>query len=483
VSFKLRYTVWGIILVLAGLGNGKGIPLAYAVVGQAEDYDRFKWEDLKEFQNNLIRDESGMQPKPGEMVDMVQKLEEEKKSAQTPEDEEALQMQMEMLKAQLLHIPKPKRFGLEMSGDYKFETNSTRALPRQEKSDSTFNSDGTLRFDLSGRKTDLRFEVNGGKLWSVKFPLKDMWKAETRLRYRRKYFKRISHSSNWRIARTNTKTVDYDYDKVRWDGQIQQSMNYNFSPKLSLNLDTDYSRRVFLQQAFKKDGGWQSTFSPSGFWNFTPKSRISFGYNLGVSRNLRKEGDADSHNISLGYFGKITRKSSASVNVAYSRQVPLKQDSTTNTYTIGFGYVWQATGKSQIAMQLMRSLQNTTSTLTSGSPDSGDSTTVKQTTWFYNDSVSLTLNSRLTRKINATITSNLSWVRTEMSKDQKTAAEAESFDPTTQQLTFPQTVSLSYLLARWITLTFTYQFEYRMGDEHSDLYRNNAYTAAARISL
>jgi hypothetical protein len=161
----------------------------------------------------------------------------------------------------------------------------------------------------------------------------------------------------------------------------------------------------------------------------------------------------------------------------------LKQDSTTNTYTVGFGYVWQATGKSQLALQLMRSMQNTTSTLTSGSPDSQDSTTTKQTTWFYNDSVSLTLNSRLTRKINATVTSNLSWVQTEMSKDQKTAAEAESFDPTTQQLTFPQTVSISYLLARWITLTFTYQFEYRMGDEKTDYYSNNAYTAAARISL
>jgi len=465
------------------LTGAPAVPRAYAVVGQAEDYDQFKWEDLKEFQNNLIRDQSTTQSRPEEMMDQMKRLEIQKDTAATPDEQEVVSEQLEMLKAQLLHVPKPKRFGLEMSGDWKYETNSIRALPRYEKDDSTLNSDTTLRTDLSGRKTDLRFELNGGKLWSVEFPEKDMWKAEARLRFRRKYFRKVAHSSNLRLARTNTKTVDYDYDKVRWDGQWQNSYNYPFSPKLSLNMDTDYSRRMFLQEAFHKDGGWQSALSPSGFWNFTPKTRISFGYNLGVSRNLKKEGDANSHNFSLGYFGKMTRKSSASVNLAYSRQVPLKQDSTTNTYTVGLGYVWQFTGKTQAAVQLMRSLQNTTSVLTSGTADSVDNTTSKQTTWFTNDSISVSLNSRLTRKMNVTLTSNLSFVRTKMSKDQKTQAEEESFDPETAQMTFPQSVSISYLLARWVTLTCGYQFEYRQGDEHADMYRNHAYSAAARISV
>jgi hypothetical protein len=128
-------------------------------------------------------------------------------------------------------------------------------------------------------------------------------------------------------------------------------------------------------------------------------------------------------------------------------------------------------------------LQNTTSVLTSGTADSVDNTTSKQTTWFTNDSISVSLNSRLTRKMNVTLTSNLSFVRTKMSKDQKTQAEEESFDPETAQMTFPQSVSISYLLARWVTLTCGYQFEYRQGDEHADMYRNHAYSAAARISV
>lgn len=472
------------MLTLVVYGNGRLTPpAAYAVVGNAEEYNRFEWENLTDFQSKLVREEQGMgDKKPNDMIDEMLQLEEKKASTQTEDQKEEIQKELSQLRAQLLHIPKPKRFGFEASGQYQYISNNTRATPGHDKCDDTYTIDSTFRVDLSGRKTDLRFELNGGKLWSIHFPLNDMYRVETRLRYRRKYFKRVQHSANLRIARTNNKAVELNSNRVRWDAELQQSVNWAFSRKLSINLDNDYQRRMYLQQAFSKDSGWQFTTSPSAFWNFTPKSRISVGGNMGVSRNLRKENDANSYNANAGYFGKITKKSSASLNFAYSRQVPQKQDSTTNTYTIGVGYAWQMTGKSQLAVQAIRQLQNTVSTLVSGGVDNGTGQTIRTTTWFTNDSISLTLNSRLTRKINVVATSNWSWTRTHMSQEQKTAADAAGTNPETYQMTFPQSVNITYLVARWMTLTAGYQFEFRDGSKHkTDQYHNNTWTAAARL--
>jgi hypothetical protein len=453
---------------------------ASAVVGRAEEFDPFEWENLIEFQDGLAREE-GPELARQNIGDQLMSLDAQKAEAATAEEKADYDAIIKSLQQQILNIPKPDRFRFEISGDYRYDTNVIRAIPGQEKDDSIFNADGTLLIDLSGRKTDLRLETVVGKLWDIEFPTSDMMRLEERVRYRRRYFRKISHSSNFRFAKTDTKTIEINRDKIRLDAQWQNSINYAFSPKLSLNLDNNYSRRVFTQKPFTKDSGWENTINQSAFWNVTPKSRISAGYGFGMSRNLQKSSDANSQNVTLGYFGRVTRKSSASLNTGWSRQKPLKQDSVTNTWTLGLGYVWQATYKSQLAFQAIRSLQNTTSVSNSNDAD-GNPIATRTDTWITNDSLSASLNSRLTRKINVGVNLNMSWVRRHMSRDQKQAADEEGLDPETQQITFPSlTVTVNYLISRWVTLTCAYEFANRWGDEKQDLYRDTVWRANLRI--
>ena len=106
-----------------------------------------------------------------------------------------------------------------------------------EKGDSVFNVDSSILLDLSGKKTDFRFDLVYKRQWNIVFSEKDEAQMEERLRFRRKYFKKVSASSNSRIARHNSKSIEIDENKIRWDLDNQLSINFPFSRKLSLNAD------------------------------------------------------------------------------------------------------------------------------------------------------------------------------------------------------------------------------------------------------
>lgn len=435
-------------------------PKALAVVGRAEEFDPFEMQNVMDFQKKMTMEETDSQfGSARDVMNRISELENQQKQATGKEQVEAYNLEIEELKRQILNVPKPDRFTFELLSDAQYLSNSNGARPTEEKDDTVFDVGPTFLTDLSGKKTDLRFELNGGKQWNVEFPEKDFWKAEERLRYRRNYFKKITVAANSRIARTSNKTVEIDDNKIRWDSTQNNTLNYAFSKKLSLNMDTTLSKRLFMQEAFDQDSGWEATFAPSAFWNIRPKSRLSLGYSFGVSRNWTKSSDANSQNINLGYFGQVTRKSSASLNVAYSRQNSYKTNEISRTYTVGVGYIWQATAKSQLTAQVIRSLQNTTSDLVSGTAEDGVVT--RKDSYFTNDSISVSLNTRLTRKINIGLTQNISWTRTKTTGD-------EDADARTQQQSFPTTATLTYLIARWITFNLNYSFNVRTGDEKGD---------------
>lgn len=441
---------------------------AWAIVGQAEQYEEFKQEDLDEFQRNLNMEEQQRQMTSLQMHSNLAKASGQK----TEEFDRALQD----LKSQLLQIPSRRRIRFEANGKYQFDSNITRGFHPLEKDDSLFDTDGTVLFDLSGKKTDLRWELNSGKHWSWELPEGDFWAAEERLRYRRKYIKKLQHSAQSRIARNSSKTVEINADKIRWDSVQITAMNYPVSPKLSFNMDLNSNMRTFTQEAFDQDSSWEFNTAPNAFWNFTPKTRISGGYKLGVNRIRTKSGNSDSHELHAGYFGRITRKSSTSLDVAFTHQKPRSRDTATvNTWTTGVGYIWQMTPKTQMTVQLIRSQQNSTSDLVSGSLDA-ENTTVKNDSHFTNNGLTLSLNTRLSTRFTSIFSLNASHSQTSVLKDGQKDSE------TTQYL-FPLGWTGTYFIRRWISLTLGYTFTYRTGYEHADHFKSHLLQTAVRILI
>ncbi len=460
-----------------------GMPSAWAVVGQAEQLDPFVEQDLREYHENLVNEESSQRLlKSDELKTTLKNKEKQLRSLQGADSEEVNQ-EIEDLKRQLLSLPKRDRFQIELVEDFKYDSNIQRRIIRDEKGDSVFESTGTALFDLSGRKTDLRFELAGKKQWNIHFSENDTWLIEERLRSRRKWFKKLQASANSIFTRTNSKTVEIDAAKIRYDTGNQISVNYPFSQKLSFNSTFGLSKRIFPQEAFDQDSGWEVTAAPAAFWNFTPKSRISLGYTFGASRSQIKTGDTNSHQVDLGYFGQVTRKSSASLTTSFQHQQPRSRDTAeSNTVTAGIGYIWQLTPKTQMTIQFIRSLQNSTSNLTSGEVD-GNSTTTRTDSHFTNDSLSFSLNSRLTRKLTAILTFNGSHVGTTATTSSDAIQNELNEETETAQYGIPVSLQFAYVFARWLRVTSAYTFSYRTGNERTDKNRSHLWQTTATISF
>lgn len=449
-----RAFAWTLLLL------GVSLPRAFAVVGQAERYDPFEQERLELYQEKILAEEKAV---------TMQMLELKGDPASQTDDFNA---ELDALKESLLEMPKRDRIKMGVDGKYTFNSNVNRDVPGKQKSDSVFDLAGFVEFDLGGKKTDLRFELNGAKQWNIEFSNSDFWKVEERIRYRRKYFRKLNHSFQSAIARHSERTIEIDSKKVRYDSNQNTILNYAFSRKLSFNLDLNSQKRLFTTEAFDQDSNWGIAAAPSLFWNVTPKSRFGLGYVFGANRIRTKTGDTNSHEIKLNYFGSVTRKSSLSFDMSFSHQTPRSEDTASvNTYKIGAGYIWQMTPKTQMILQAIRSLQNSSSNSVAGEDEN---TTVKTDAYFLNDSINFSVNSRLNRKLTAVFTTGLSHFRNKVSK---TGDE----DTETRQWTFPTSVTLNYLIKRWLTLRLNYSFAYRTGNEKNDTYRNHILTSSVNM--
>lgn len=449
---------------------------AYAVVGQAEEYDYFEQQKLNEFHENLVNEEQQKQfAQADAMRDQLKQASANLKSSDESE-KQALDAEIENLKKELLTLPKRDRFQLEIVGSQTFDSNANRAPINSEKNDSMFDSGANIVFDLSGKKTDLRADTGIVKEWSVEFPEKDTIQYQETIRYRRRYFRKISQSSQSRFLRHNSKTVEIDSEKVRYDSSQNTSFNYTMTPRFSINNDFNMTHRYFPQEAFDQDSSFEVGAAPSLFWNVTPKSRFSLGYRLAGNRIRTKTGDTNSHEIHAGYFGRITKKSSTSIDLAFQHQIPKSQGGATiNGVTSGLGYIWQMTPKTQFLIQYITSYQNSTSNATSGidAAATADTPVTKTSTRFLNNSVSLSLNARLNRKLTAVL--NLNPYFTLNYND------APGSDPKSASYGLPVSIGLTYIVKRWLTLNTGYTFSYRTGDEHADRSRVNTWKNSARL--
>lgn len=450
-----------------------GVPLSYAVVGQAERYDIYREEELREFHDQLVAQER----KRAEMDLAVKQLRDLKAEEEGESREAALgevaPEDREQLERELLGIVERDRFRMGLEGRYLYDTNISRKPPRQEKGDSVLDVTGFTEFDLSGKKTDLRFEIRGAKEWNIHFPTSDFWMLEERLRYRRKYFRKLLHSVQSRLVRINEKTIEIDTKKIRYDSFQNMNFHTTLFRKLEANVEVNWIKRVFTTEPYDQDSTWEWTLVPSAVWAFTPKSRIFLGYRFGANRIRTKVGDSNSHEVATRYFGKITRKTSASIDLAFSHQTKRSAETPkVNTVTVGTGLIYQWTPKTQVTLQFIRSLQNSTSNRVSGTEDE----TTKEDVHFINDSLSLSMNSRLMRKLTAVITLNTSHVRTKVERGGNKDAE-------TRQFTFPVSVILDYMIKRWLRWQLSYTFAFRTGDEKSDTYRTHQWLTSVSMTF
>lgn len=449
--------------------------LSYAIVGKAEQYDEFKAEDLSEFHENLTNEELKEQLERSDALAKALKKKEKESEELTDEEKTLAEEEINALRTELLQLPKRDKFSGELTGSYRYTSNVDRARIHSEKGDSVFKTIPGLNIDLSGRKTDLRMSLEGNRTWNIKRDASDEYEIGESLSYRRKYFKKLNHSVKSRVARHNSKTIEINKDKIRWDFDESSAYNLPLTRKLSLNSSLGGSKRLFPQEAFDSDSAWEFTSSPSLFWNFTPKSRVSLGYEFGANRIRSKAGDANQHGIQLGYFGKITRKSSTSLDLTFNHQSPRSfETGTVNTVTAGLGYIWQMTAKTQMTVQLIRSMQNTTSNLISGDVE-GDSVTEKQDIHYTNNSVSYSINSRLTRKLTAVLAVTPSLATTH------TDATRENEEDENTQITLPVSISATYPLTRQASLNVGYTFSYRRADEKADEHRVHQLDTSLRM--
>jgi len=461
-----------LFLMLAFCACGR----VYAVVeSNAEQLDPFKEQDLKDFQEKLTAEEEEVQEV--EAAKTLKSMDTLGRAAKTAEaqGDRLSKADIEELRKKLLNVQKKDRWRFGLDGDHSYNTNNNGATPQHEKGDSQFNATANTEYNFGGKKTDMGLEVRGTKNWNIIASTNDTWQGEERLRSRRKFFKKTNVTANSRIARNASKTLEIDTNKIRWDANNQMSTNFAFSKKLSANLDLATTKRMFLQEAFDQDSGWQATGNPSAFWNVTPKSRISLGYGEGVSRNRLKAGNSDSQDVRIGYFGQVTRKSSASIDLGVSKQDSFKASSRSTSVTLGSGYIWQTTAKVQTSVQVTRGFSNTTSESVSG--DSTDTAVVtKSDNYSINDNFALSLNYRMASKISLSMTSGIS--------DSKAKAFTDGgLTSVSHIMTFPSSMGVNLSLTNWLTTSFTYSFSYKVGNEKTDLSRVHTFASTMGISF
>lgn len=399
---------------------------------------------------------------------VTQLLLEEKKSAlkaaATSEEEKAAREELERLEKELLHFPKRDRFSFGGDFDLTYDNNVNRNSIHHEKGDTLFNINPFVNLDLGGKKTNLRAEYRWQRKYNAKVSEgRDTTVQELTVRSGRKIGKRTTLSLNDRLTRESLRIQGIDDgNKIRWDNSHRASLNYELNRKLSFNFDADYANRYFSHENFDQDGDWQFSLEPSVSFQMRPKTRFNFAYSWRTTQIKTKASDATTHLLRVGYFGKITGKSSLQADFSQSFQDPdSAQASSSNQTTSSLGYIWKMTPKTSL-----RVLYSNTFTLTLSDSVSGVNLS-KTESRSRTNALSLSVRFRPYRKLSTEFSFDGSHTHT---KTKKTATA----NARTGVFTFPFQLAADYELAKWLRLRFSYTFQYQYGNEKSD--ENRAHT-------
>jgi len=405
---------------------------------------------------------------------LLEAMEEKVLQEETGSQESARLEELKEYEKELLQRPKKDRLRYGGDFDLTYDNNVARGVIRAEEGDTTFILKPFVELDLSGRRTDFRAEFKTTQSYRVKVSEgSDTRSAEVSLRAGRKIAKKTTLSFNGRLNRTSARDVEIDDDgrKITYDNSHQGSLNYEMNRKFSASFDTNYTATDYPHENFDQDGTDQIQLSPNLNFQMTPKTRLSIGYRWTQNMTKTKSSDNTKNEIRLSYTGKITGKSTLSVDFtqAFSRPDAAAASHADET-TVSVGYIWAATPKSSIRFQY-----SNTTVLSLSDSISGDEL-LKSATRTASDAWSTSFRFKLHRKLSAEFSSNISHSH---SKTKKTGSD----NTRSRTFTFPFQTALDYQLLNWLQLRFTYTYRHQIGNEESDEHRAHTWFVHTNISL
>lgn len=384
--------------------------------------------------------------------------------------------EIKRLKKELLHFPKKKRFRFGGDFDMTHDTNPVGLGIHHEESDTSFNLNPFTEVDLSGVKTDLRLEFRESNHYNVKRskdPSNDTLGQEGRIRFGRRIVKKTDLSFNERLSRTSTRVSGIDDGtKVTWSNSARAGLSYTYNPKLVLNLEVNHSATLTPHEIFDQDRNYVFNFDPNLLFRPTPKTQLSMGYRWSIAHSRTEVSDTTSHIFRMGYSGKITPKSSVSLDFSWTIQDPVSiQAANSKQYSTSVGYIWQVTRKTSVRLSYSNSYQHTLSDAVS------DAQLLKTSVRSFSNTLGLSTRLRLRRKISTEFSFNGAHGLTRTQKTGSDNAKAQTW-------TLPFQLAIDYDLARWIRLRFSYTFRYRLGDEpKTDEIREHTWLVSTNVAL
>ena len=396
------------------------------------------------------------------------------------EQQSDMKQELKEIEKELLQFPKKDRIRMGGDFDFTYEDNVGRLPVHHDEGETIFKLSPFAQLDLSGQRTELRLEYRTRHTYNVKrseIPGNDSFIQEGTVRVGRKILPHTLFSLNERLGRTSTRTAGHDNKKIQWDQSHRAALNYEMSKKFSISLDGSHSRTDFPNESFDENYTRSWTLNPGLFFQMTPKTRLSGNYALTYSRAQTKTSDNTKHEFRVGYFGQLTTKSSASLDVSLSHQVPDSADaSRSNQIVWSGGYIWQATPKTSFRLLYSTTLSRAT---TDSLDTDGPLMFTKTRTDTHSDSLSFSTRWRIHRKI----TTDFSFDGAH-SRNKTNVVEGDSATTKTRQWTLPFQVGLDVELVRWVRLRFTYTFRYRLGDERkTDEFRAHTFFGSANIAV
>ncbi|MDP3919939.1 MAG: hypothetical protein Q8R76_03935 [Candidatus Omnitrophota bacterium] len=442
---------------------------AYAVSGNAEQFDPLVAENLREFHEDLAAEEKpeGAHTE-AEVMEMIEQRKNQSSEGDAT-DKDTIDHQLEELQKELLNVPKRDRFKMGGDSSFSYTNNYNRAPHGQVDGDSVVETTVYGLVDFGGRRTELSYELRGERNWHVHHQNDNYNTIEQRIRYRRQFFRKLRHSIQSRLSRNSQRTIEVDDDKIRIDSLNRTIMDYEFSRKLSLSTELEFNKRLFTTEPFDQDSTWDVAGAISGVWHLTPKSRISGGYRS-VYNTIRTEvGNAVAHEVHLKYFGKVSRKVSSSFDVSLSKQYAKSSvGNNVTTMKLGTGFIWQVTPKMQLSVEAIRELQNSTSNAVASAPGAPEEQTNKPDEHFSNESLNLSINSRLRPKLTLITSVLVSHFRNKITNSQRDLSGLTATNEKRRNITIPISVGLQYAVTRWWNWSVDYTYTHRTSDEQPD---------------
>ncbi len=371
-----------------------------------------------------------------------------------PEQQELLRQELKVLQKELLQFPKKDRFRLNQDTHYTYDSNPDRTrIHGHEKGDSTFKINPSAEVDLGGRKTDLRVEYRWDRIYNVKRPGSDTFNQETTVRFNRKILPKTTLTLNDRLSRSSVRVVGRDNKKIGWDNAHRQTLSYDLNPKISLNLDSNFTRSYFPAEADDETGTLTYSLDPNVAFQLTRKTRFTAGYQWNFTQIPTESSDATTHTFRWGYSGRLTPKSTLSADFSLARANPdSAQVGKTSTVTSSLAYAWQVTPKTSLRALYSNSYAHAVSDSISGTSLRKSTSKTASNTW------TLSGQFRLNRRVTADLSFN-------PSHNHSRTKQTSALNTHTQTIVFPFQVGFDVNLTKWLKLRLTYTYRHQIGDE------------------